>query len=954
MLRKKFLAFSFLLFTLVASSYASTSSFVITADGVIVYPDAAYALHTQAVKIQVIADNIIHVTASPEKSITGFVSLSVIPATNRPAWKTSSTKEKVTIKTKLLTVEVVLQTGTVTFFDQHGKKILGEKGIGGRRLRPVTFEGQRSWNITQVFETSEAEALYGLGQHQDGLFNYNGQQVTLFQNNTEVAVPFLLSNKNYGILWDNYSITTIGDIRPYHQLSAFKLYSKNGDQGWLTATYYKDREGKIPQLTRAETSIDIPYLNDYKHILPAEFTPSKGSVTWEGSIESGFNGTHNIRMTYGGYIKIWIDGKLVLNKWRRSWNPAPAVIGIPMEAGKKYPVRIEWIPEATEVYLTFKWIEPLPATDKNDFAFSSEAGKQLNYYFVFGNDMDEVIGGYRTITGKASLVPRWALGFWQSRERYKTQEEVISTVKEFRKRKIPLDNIVLDWNYWKENDWGSQDFDPARFPNPDSMISILHNQYNTRFMISVWPKIYEGIDVYKKFDANGWLYKRNIADRMRDWIGDGYTSTFYDAFNADARNAFWELIHKKLYVKGVDAWWMDASEPDIHSNVSPEKRKEQMIAPSSSIISAEYLNAYPLQNAKGIYEGQRASDPDKRVFILTRSGYAGSQRYGATIWSGDIGARWDDMKNQIAAGLNFSMSGLPYWSMDIGGFMVEDRYQRERMTEKDQEEWREMLTRWYQFGAFTPVFRAHGQFPYREIWHIAPDDHPAYKSILYYQKLRYRLLPYIYSIAGKTYHDDYTIMRGLPMDFATDSTVLGIGDQYMFGPSLLINPVYTYQQTKRELYLPNTNGWYDLYTGKHYKGGQQLKAEAPYGQIPVFVKAGSILPFGPDLQYTDEKPADTVTLFVYTGQDARFTLYEDENTNYNYEKGIFSNIDINWNEAAKSLTIGTRKGQFKGMREKRTFKVIVISPDHPAGIEQPKITAKEIFYTGSSVTIKPT
>lgn len=953
MLRKKLLAFSCVLFALVASSYATTSSFVITSDGVIVYPDADYALNTQAVQIRVIADNIIHVTASPEKSVNGFTSLTVIPVNNRPLWKTTSTKDKVTIKTKLLTVVVTLQTGSVSFFDQSGKKILAEKsGAAGRSFKPVAFEGQRSWNITQVFERNESDALYGLGQHQDGLFNYNGQQVTLFQNNTEVAVPFLLSNKNYGILWDNYSITTIGDIRPYHQLSSFKLFSKNGEQGWLTANYYKDREGKELQLTRAETNIDIPYLNDYKHVLPENFVPSKGFVTWEGSIASDFNGLHNIRMTYGGYIKVWIDGKLILNKWRRSWNPAPAVMSIKMEAGKQYPVRIEWIPEATEVYLTFKWIEPARDSEKNDFAFSSGAGKQLNYYFVYGNNMDEVIGGYRTITGKATLVPRWALGFWQSRERYKTQDEVLNTVKEFRDRKIPLDNIVLDWNYWKENEWGSQDFDPTRFPSPDSMISILHNKYNTRFMISVWPKFYEGIDVYKQFDAKGWLYKRNIADRMRDWIGKGYTSTFYDAFNEDARNAFWDLLNKKLFVKGVDAWWMDASEPDIHSNVTPEKRIEQMIPASSSLISAEYLNAYPLQNAKGIYEGQRAADPNKRVFILTRSGFAGSQRYGAAIWSGDIGARWDDMKNQIAAGLNFSMSGLPYWSMDIGGFMVEDRYQEETMSEKNLTEWREMLTRWYQFGAFVPVFRSHGQYPYREIWNIAPENHPAYKSILYYQQLRYRLLPYIYSIAAQTYHDDYTIMRGLPMDFSADSNVLTIGDQYMFGPGLLINPVYAYQKTNRDVYLPNTNGWYDLYTGKYYEGGKTIAADAPYGKMPVFVKSGSILPLGPELQYTDEKPADTISLFVYTGKDAGFTLYEDENTNNNYEKGIFSNIGINWNEATKSLTIGSRKGQFKGMTQNRTFKIIFITPDSPNGIDQPK-SPKEIRYTGNSVTIKP-
>ena len=440
------------------------------------------------------------------------------------------------------------------------------------------------------------------------------------------------------------------------------------------------------------------------------------------------------------------------------------------------------------------------------------------------------------------------------------EDEILSTVNEFKKRRIPIDNIVLDWSYWPETEWGSQEFDKTRFPSPDSMIDVLHKKYQTQIMISVWPKFYKSIPTYNEFDKNGWLYKRNIADKRRDWIGKGYVSTFYDAFNADARNGFWNLIDKKLYSKGIDAWWMDASEPDIVSNVSPEERK-LLMTPTALGSSAEFLNAYPLQNAKGIYEGQRAIDHDKRVFLLTRSGFAGSQRYAAAIWSGDIGSTWRDMKNQIAAGVNFSMSGLPYWTMDIGGFVVPEKF--EKPDSESLEEWRELNTRWYQFGAFVPLFRSHGQFPYREIFNIAPEIHPAYHSFLYYDKLRYRLLPYIYSLAGAAYHDDYTIMRGLAMDFSKDTAVLSIGDQYMFGSSLLINPIYEYKQRSRLLYLPKCAGWYDLYSGKWYEGGQKILADAPYERMPVFVKAGSIIPFGPSLQYTSEKPADTITL-AYT------------------------------------------------------------------------------------------
>lgn len=552
-------------------------------------------------------------------------------------------------------------------------------------------------------------------------------------------------------------------------------------------------------------------------------------------------------------------------------------------------------------------------------------------------------------TGKATIVPKWAMGFWQSRERYKTQNEILNTVDEFRKRKIPLDNIVLDWSYWKENDWGSQEFDATRFPNPDSMIKVLHNKYNTHFMISVWPKFYEGITAYNDFNKRGWLYKRNIAERQRDWIAKGYVSTFYDAFNNDAKKGFWDLLNRKLYSKGIDAWWMDASEPDILSNVSPQKRKAQM-TPTAAGVAAEYLNAYPLENAKGIYYGQRSADPNKRAFLLTRSGFAGSQHYAAAIWSGDIASRWTDMKDQISAGINFSMSGLPYWTMDIGGFAVERRF--ENAKNEDLEEWRELQTRWYQFGAFVPLFRVHGQFPFREVFNIAPQEHPAYQSMLYYNKLRYRLMPYIYTLAGKTYHDDYTIMRGLVMDFSKDTAVRNIGDQYMFGPSLLINPVYDYKARKKNLYLPLGNGWYDLYSGKYFQGGQRITTDAPYERMPVFVKEGSIIPVGHDLQYTSQKPADTITLHIYTGKDAVFTLYEDEDTNYNYEKGAFSNIPFIYNEAKKQLIIGERKGSFQGMLQNRIFKVVWISKSNPKGMNFENMEGSSAQYNGKSITIK--
>ncbi|MFB6456910.1 TIM-barrel domain-containing protein [Chitinophaga sp. Hz27] len=946
----RLLLFSVLTFVTTFDLMAKPPAYIKLPDGVLLYTDSLFTDVPYAVKLEVITDNIIRVTAAPGKEIVPANSLvTVYQKQAGLTWDILPSEESLVLKTKKLIATINRRTGAVTFTDLHGKKILAEKQPSGRSFQKAIFDGQRYYSLTQSFQTDGGEAWYGLGQHQDGVLNYQGQQVSFFQNNTEVAIPFLISSKNYGILWDNYSLTKAGDIRPLHQLGAMQLYSKKGEKGWLTATYANDLHNpQIVSVERAESSINMEYLGESKIRLPEEFTPASGMVTWEGMLASDLTGIHQFHFVYGGAVKVWLNGKLVLDRWRKAWNPAPAIIPWNFNKGEKVPVKIEWIPEG-ESYLSLKWQEPLTEDQKNSFGFSSEAGKQIDYYFVYGDNMDEVISGYRTLTGKAPIVPKWALGFWQSRERYKTQEEILATAAEFRKRQIPIDNIVLDWSYWKEAEWGSQEFDEKRFPSPDSMISLLHKKYNTQIMISVWPKFYDGISAYNNFDRNEWLYKRNIADQQRDWIGKGYISTFYDAFNSSARKGFWDLINQKIYTKGIDAWWMDASEPDILSNVSPEKRKLQM-TPTALGSAAEYLNAYPLQNAKGIYEGQRATDPGKRVFLLTRSGFAGSQRYAAAIWSGDIGSTWVDMKAQIAAGVNFSMSGLPYWTMDIGGFVVPQKF--EKPNAENLEEWRALMTRWSQFGAFVPLFRSHGQFPFREVFNTAPEDHPAYKSFVYYDKLRYRMLPYIYSLAGWSYHNDYTIMRGLAMDFSKDTAVLNIADQYMFGPSILVNPVYEYKQTQRDMYLPVCAGWYDLYSGKWYNAGQKIVAAAPYERMPLFVKAGSILPFGPELQYTSEKQPAIITLNIYTGADASFNLYEDEGTNYNYENGAYTIIPIKYDEKTATITIGNRQGSFKNMLKKRTFRINMITPDKARQLDLDTKCDKEVVYEGKPLIIK--
>ena len=899
------------------------------------------------IRLEPVTNEIIHVTAVATDSFPEDKSLMSINKSSSVPFSVLTEGSLISLTTSSVKAEVSIETGLVTYRDSNDVVILAQSQIAEPALIPKVFNGAPSYQVSQIFDSKENEGYYGLGQHQQGFVNYRNRRVDLVQYNTEIAVPFVISNKGYGLLWDNYSITRAGDTRDYQPLSAMRLYSKDNQEGWLTASYALKDAPEAVKYTHPVSELSINWLTD-QHKFPDSIKMQNAIVTYEGAVESGVEGLYQLQLKYAGYLKVWLNDKLVADYWRQAWNPGSAVLDLRLVKGVKTKIKMEWIPDGGESYIGLTCLPPIPETLKNTFALSSESGSAVNYYFIYGKDADHVISGYRTVTGKAVLMPKWAMGFWQSRERYKTEEDILSTVKEFRARNIPMDNIVLDWSYWKEPEWGSQEFDPARFPSPDQMIKTLHAQH-VNLMISVWPKFNKGFDIYDDFNKNNFLYARNIADGRRDWIGKGYSNTFYDAFNPKARVALWSLMNKRLYSKGIDAWWMDATEPDMHSNLPVEIRKELM-TPTFEGSSTTFFNAFPLVNAKGVYEGQRKTNPVNRVFILTRSAYAGLQRYAAAAWSGDIASRWEDMKTQIGAGINFSLSGMPYWTMDIGGFSVEKRYEQAKGA--DLEEWRELNARWFQFGTFVPLFRVHGQFPFREIYNIAPETHPAYKSMLYYNKLRYRLMPYIYSLAGNSYQKDHTIMRGLMMDFPDDIKAVNLNDAYLFGPSLLINPVYTYKERKRKVYLPSGQGWYDLYSGKYYKGGQQIVVEATYERMPVFVKEGSILPTGPELQYTSEKVPDPITLFVYTGKDATFSLYEDEGTNYNYEKGDFATIDFVYNEKSKTLTIGDRKGSFTGMLASRTFKIVVITSKTAKALDFNRKADRNLNYAGKMMEIK--
>jgi len=479
-----------------------------------------------------------------------------------------------------------------------------------------------------------------------------------------------------------------------------------------------------------------------------------------------------------------------------------------------------------------------------------------------------------------------------------------------------------------------------------------------RLMIAVWPKFYPGSPNFDALAAGGFLFQRNLDEKQRDFLGNVYT--VYDAFDPDARRLYWSQIDSHLRQRGVDAWWMDSTEPEMVDGPFKTPRaqidaNETHMTPTRLGSGARMLNAYSLVNSQAIYEGMRASAPDQRVLILTRNGFAGQQRYGAISWSGDISSTWTALRKQIPAGLGFSISGVPYWTVDTGGFSVPYRFANDRPTPSDLDEWRELATRWFEYSTFLPILRSHGQSPYREMWRYGGETSPAFQAQLKFDRLRYRLLPYIYSVAARVTADGYTMLRPLVMDFPDDPHARTIGDQYLFGPALLVSPISAYRQRARSVYLPSeaapAHGWYDFWTGQVVGAGQSVDAAAPYDAIPVHVRAGSILPLGPELQFAAEKPADPITLMIYEGTDGHFTLYEDDGTSYEYERGQSARIPIAWNQAKRTLTIGAREGAFPGMLAHRRFAIVGVRRDRPVPFSFEPNADRTVEYDGAPQSI---
>ena len=596
-------------------------------------------------------------------------------------------------------------------------------------------------------------------------------------------------------------------------------------------------------------------------------------------------------------------------------------------------------------------------------------------FFMYGKDADGVIAQVRSLTGQAPMFPLWTYGYWQSKERYKSQEEVVDVVRKYRELGIPLDGIIQDWQYWGHNYlWNAMDFQNPTFNNPQKMMEDVHAM-NAHMAISIWSSFGPMTKPYRELDKKGMLFNFTTWPQsgLESWPPNmEYPSgvRVYDAYNPEARDIYWKYLNDGIFKLGMDAWWMDSTEPD-HLDWKPEDMDTKTYLGSFRKVR----NAYPLMTVGGVYDHQRAVTSDKRVFILTRSGFLGQQRYGANVWSGDVASTWESFRNQIPAGLNFSLCGMPHWNSDIGGFFA-GHYNKSWNDDSASKNplYQELYVRWLQFGTFNPMMRSHGTDVYREIYKFGKKGEPVYDAIEKMIGLRYSLLPYIYSTSWEVSNRQSSFMRALMMDFVDDRKVWDINDEYMFGKSILVAPIthaqYTpeavvkvseeegwnrdgakktktdaavdFMETKStNIYLPAGTLWYDFWTNEKHEGGKEITKETTLDVIPLYVKAGSIIPVGPQVQYATEKPWDHLELKVYAGANGNFILYEDEFDNYNYEKGAYTEIPISWNNASRKLTIGARKGAYEGMLKNRKFAVTLQDG-----------TQKNVDYNGKAISVR--
>ncbi len=838
-------------------------------------------------------------------------SLAVVAKPGKVNFAVTASQKTLTLKTKQAAIDVNLQTGALSLRGGNGQCVLKEP-FGARRFDQTVLADKPAQAASQNFQVIGDEGFYGLGCLQLPQLDLRGGKYELVQDNVIDVNPMLVTTGGYGILWDNASKTSVSICNSTVPVRSDDLIDSEGVPGGLTARYYTGKDLKDLVTERRDPAVNFKWAKAPLDGLPENFF----SVRWTGFLKTKDAGLYTFSARCDDGVRLWVNGKQIIDDWRVH-APTESSGSVWLPANAKVPITMEFFEETNEAAVDLRWSPP---TKNQKLTFQSDIADQISYYFIAGPTIPEMIGEYRKLTGQVPLFGKWAYGFWQCKERYQTQEEIVGIAKEYRARKIPIDNIVQDWFYWREGQWGSHEFDPARFEDPKRMVQDLHD-LNYHVMISVWGKFGPDTDNAKLLDSKGLLYPKATEQAQ-----------YYDAFNPRGRTEYWSLMRDKLFSLGYDAWWLDATEPEIPM----DKFRE---FPSTLGPAGRYLNAYSLMTTKGVYEGQRKSNPNKRVFILTRSVFSGQQRNSAATWSGDIYGSWDVFRKQIASGLNFCLAGVPYWCTDIGGFFSPP---------SSDTAYQELFIRWFQWGSFNPVFRVHGTGTNKELWRWGKDNE---KILLDFDNLRYRLMPYIYSTAWQVTNKNSTMMRALPYDFGNDPRTWRVADQFMFGPSIMVCPVVEPKATSRKVLLPKGGIWVDFWTGKRIQGNMAV-LDAPLSRIPLLVKAGSIVPMGPFVQYISEKPSDPIELRIYPGKDGRFVLYEDEGDGYRYEKGQRSEIAFIWSDKNRMLTIEGRKGSYPGMTQKRLFKAVIVRPGIGKGIEIETRISRNILYEGKKLIVR--
>lgn len=810
--------------------------------------------------VRPIAEGALRVRCSPRGN-TPTPDLILLHSSNTvPSWVRRD-KYSISLFTGRMSAKLDLRSMALQFSDAEGRLLLQERP-GGRSLRVSSVQGRPTSLAEDSFLSPPDEHLFGSGQFQDGYLDVRDLPRRLTQVNTQIALPFLLSSKGYGLLWHNYGLTEINPADNTVDLMQSGVAPANA------------QADSVPEGT-FEGDISVPSLGRYAFLL-----------------DSG--------RTMAARYFVEIDGKNVLDFSNR-WLPPTTSWLLEMKAGKHH-VLVKGGAKARPV---LHWRASAPQT-----VLRSPVAEAIDYVVFAGPRLDDVIATYRTLSGQAPLMPIWAYGFIQCRERYSSSAEIIEAARQFRARQLPMDVIVQDWQYWGNYGWNAMQWDERYYPDPATMVRELH-ELHAKLMVSVWSRIAPESAIGAEFTA------KKLYIPHTPWV---------DFFNPEAAALYWKDIAERMLPLGIDAWWLDAAEPENDALAG----RMTTAGPGETVRLL-----YPLLVSRTVYEGQRKSAPDRRVFILTRSAFLGQQRYASAVWSGDVGSNWETLRRQIRAGLDYSVAGLPYWTTDTGGFF------RPGDKQYTDPEYHELFLRWLQFSAFSPLMRVHGFQTHTEPWNFG---HTVEEEERQYLDLRYRLLPYIYSQAAQVTFHGFTFMRPLVMDFPSDVKALDQNDEYMFGQAFLVAPVLTSGARTWSVYTPATpGGWYDWWTEKKVQGGRTAMLDAPLEKLPVLVRAGSIVPLAPVTQYAGDKTDGTLELRIYPGADANFTLYEDEGTNYNYEHGAFSEISMHWSQARHALTIADRRGTFSGMAARRKFRV------HLAG--GPASSDQQVTYDGSKTTV---